>query len=276
MKRPKIKISILNKKLWDNFLRWASAASFVVTTVLAFVDLCQCVKIIIGGCFLGTLLLMFFILFIMANKMKSVTIKINNSTVNIKFGNIFEEPELKVIAFNEYFDTEVDDVIISSRTLNGKYLLEIEKSIPELDELIANDIYLKEYITDEYLERKMGKKTKYKLGSIIKRKDYLLVALTHFDDNNRANLTLQEYSDCLLNMWTEIDRIYNGQTVSLPLLGSGLTRFKDCNVSDQEILDIMLWTYRISKVRFKYPSCLNIVLDEGKKDQINLYNLKGE
>ena len=70
--------------------------------------------------------------------------------------------------------------------------------------------------------------------------------------------------------------IYSGKTVSIPLLGNGVTRFKDCEVNEQELLEIILWTYRISKVKFPYPACLNIVLHEGLRDKINLYRLKGE
>lgn len=271
-----MKISFFNKKLWGNFLKLASALSVVVTTVLVFVDLCQCIKFIIGGCFLGTLVALFVILLIVANVMTKLTLKINNSTVNIKFGDIFKQPSFKVIAFNEYFDTKVDDVIISKNTLNGKYILQFEQPTDELDNLISNSEYLKERTASKNLKRKAGKTTKYKLGTIFKRKDYLLVALTHFDEYNRAHLTLQDYSDCLINMWNEIDILYNRETVSLPLLGSGVTRFKDCEVTDQELLEIILWTYRISKVKFTYPSCLNIILDEGKKGRINLYKLKGE
>ena len=271
----KIKIPIYNKKLWGNFLKTASGISVVVTTVLAFVDFDAKVKYIIGGVFLGVLLGIFVILLIMANKMEHLTLHINNSTVNIKFANIFEQPDLKVIAFNEYFDTQVDDIVIAKKTLNGKYLLEFAQK-EALDELIENNPHLKDRKAEPNLSREIGKKQRYKLGTICKNDDYLLVALTHFDDVNRAYLTLQQYSDCLINMWNEIDILYNGQTVSLPLLGSGITRFKDCEVNDQELLEIILWTYRISKVKFTYPSCLNIVLDERKKDEINLYKLKGE
>lgn len=276
MKRPKIKISILNKKLWGNFLWWASGLSAIVTTVLTIVDLCPKIKYIIGGCFLGTLVAIFVILLIVANVMTKLVLKINDSTVNIKFGDIFKQQGLKVIAFNEYFDTKVDDHIISKNTLNGQYILQFEQPTGKLDNSIANSDHLKKRIVGENPKRKNGKTTKYKLGTIFKWNDYLLVALTHFDKNNCAKLSLQEYSDCLINMWDEIGIFYNGETVSLPLLGSGITRFKDCEVTDQEHLEIILWTYRISKVKFKYPSCLNIVLDERKKDQINLYNLKGE
>ena len=279
MKRPKIKISAFNNRLWGNFLKWASGVSVVVTTVLAFLDLCSKIKLIIFLGFLGTLVVIFVILLIVANVMTKLTLKINNSTVNILFDDIFQQPEsdLKVIAFNEYFDTQVDDVLISKSSLNGQYLLQLKQPIEELDELIANSSRMKERIAGRNARRKEGKTVKYKLGSIYRHNDYLLVALTHFDDGNCARLTVQEYSDCLINMCNEIDSLYNGKTVTLPLLGSGITRFKDCvDISDQELLEIILWTYRISRVKFVYPSCLNIIISKEKKDKINLYKLKGE
>lgn len=279
MKKLKLKVPFYNNKLWGNFFKWASGISVVFTTVLAFLDLCPKVKLIIFGGFIGTLVATFVILLIVANVMTKLTLKINNSTVNIKFDDIFSQPDtdLKVIAFNEYFDTKVDDVIISRNTLNGKYLLQLEQPIEELDSSIENSTYMQDRIAGKNPKRKDGKKIRYKLGTIYKNKDYLLVALAPFNENNRAELTLREYSDCLINMWNEINNLYNGQTVTLPLLGSGMTRFKDCiDIPDQDLLEIIIWTYRISKVKFTYPSCLNIVLDTGKKDKINLYKLKGE
>lgn len=197
----------------------------------------------------------------MANFKNKAKIRINNSTVNIIFGDIFKQRELKVIAFNEYFDTLVDDKIISHASLNGQYLDKHISDIEQLDLDIEGDARLKERITDRNFERKSGKKVKYKLGSIHLHGDYILLAFSHFDENNRARLTLQEYTDCLMNMWNEIDMIYSGKTVSVPLLGNGVTRFKDCKVNEQELLDIILCTYRISKVKFTYPACLNIVLN---------------
>lgn len=42
--------------------------------------------------------------------------------VDVKVGDIFDQAALKIIAFNEYFDTPVDDVVISAKTLNGIYI----------------------------------------------------------------------------------------------------------------------------------------------------------
>ena len=79
-----------------------------------------------------------------------------------------------------------------------------------------------------------------------------------------------------MKMWSEIDALYGGKTVSIPLLGSGITRFRDCEMTNQELLEIILWTLKISKVKFTYPSTMNIVLSESCKGKIDLYSLKEE
>lgn len=88
----------------------------------------------------------------------SAKLRINNSTVNVFYGDIFKQEELKVIAFNEYFDTIVDDKIISHTSLNGQYL---DKHITDIDQLnsdIEADERLKEHIADTNEKRKIGKK----------------------------------------------------------------------------------------------------------------------
>ena len=49
--------------------------------------------------------------------------------IEIKVGNIFEEKDLKVIPCNEYFDTMVNDKIISKNSLNGKFIKNVIKNI---------------------------------------------------------------------------------------------------------------------------------------------------
>lgn len=47
----KFKVSLLDKKLWTNYAKFASVSSVIVSLVLAFVDFEQCIKYIIGGCY---------------------------------------------------------------------------------------------------------------------------------------------------------------------------------------------------------------------------------
>ena len=65
------------------------------------------------------------------NRSKFVTLKIRKTKIIIKEGNLFEESGKKIIAFNEYFDTQVDDVVIAKGSLNGIFInnyVEIFKS----------------------------------------------------------------------------------------------------------------------------------------------------
>lgn len=272
-----MKVKISDKKLWKNYLKWVSGTSVPVSLILAFVDFNQKTKWIIGIDYLVVLVALFVILWLMANEKTKVSLKINNSTVNVFYGDIFAQTGYKVIAFNEYFDTIVDDRLISENSINGQYIKKYVDNVSALDKLITGNRHIKESLYSVInSSKKHGKKTKYHLGVICKNGEYFLLAFSHFDDQYRANLTLQDYTACLMKMWSEIDALYGGKTVSIPLLGSGITRFKDCEISDQELLEIIIWTLKISKVKFTYPSTMNIVLSESRKDKINLYKLKEE
>jgi hypothetical protein len=100
-----------------------------------------------------------------------------------------------------------------------------------------------------------------------------LTAFSHFDDDNRAYLTMQDYINFLLEFWNEVDIRYAGRTVVIPLLGSGITRFKGCSISEQELLELLLWSFKTSRIKFRYPSKLKIVLDIGQRDKISLSQL---
>ena len=62
----------------------------------------------------------------------------------------------------------------------------------------------------------------------------------------------------------------------MPIFGPGITRFKDGfeNIDDNELLNIMIWTFKISKIKFKYPAKLSIIIDEEKINKINIFKLK--
>ena len=270
-----IKVKFFSKRLVKKYLELLSIISLIFSFVFIVIDIPDDFKIPVGLLFLVFLLSLYFITWIRSNLLCEAKLNIDNSTVVVKTGDIFKEDELKVIAFNEYFDTQVDNKIISEKTLNGIYLNEQVENVNELDDFISNDIHLKDRIlkTNDY--RSCGKKIKYKLGTIFQHNDYLLTAFTKFDNDNRAYLNMNDYINFLLNFWNEIDIIYNGRSVSIPLLGSGITRLKESNtISEQELLELLIWSFKISRIKFTYPSKVSIIIHESKKDKINFYKLK--
>nr|WP_306804517.1 macro domain-containing protein [Providencia sp. PROV019] len=210
-----------------------------------------------------------------ANHLTEINLSIDGSKVSVLVGDLFEQSGSKVIAFNEYFDTQVDDIIITKNSLNGIYINKyFGRSVAELDQIIDNNHFLDGELIEKNVKR-LGKSKKYKLGTICKLDDYLLVAFSKFDSKNRAVLTMPEYLEFLINFWDSINRVYARKSVSVPIFGSGITRIKEHkNISDEELLKIMLWTFRISEMRFKHPAKLNIVIHHDKIDSINLQSIK--
>ena len=116
---------------------------------------------------------------------------------------------------------------------------------------------------------------RHQIGTICIYKDFLLTAFSKFDDDNKAVLTMPEYLEFLINFWDKVNNVYAQQSVSTPIFGSGITRIKGHkNISDEDLLKIMLWTFRISEMRFKYPAKLTVVIHKDKIDKINLLDIK--
>lgn len=242
--------------------------------------LCGIVMLII---FIAILLGLHIYLFCKANNLTSVILNVNNSILEIKTGDIFQEEGIKVIAFNEYFDTIADDKIISKNSLNGIFINKIitgiskKLSLKKLDNLIEKDLYLKANCQKEYnYNRSMGKKQKYRLGSIFEyNNEYFLTAMTKFDSDNRASLYQKEFIEFLLNFWDNIDKKYNGRTIVLPILGSGITRFTDHReITEQELLNLIIWSFKLSRIKLISSAKIKIIIHNSKIDKINLYKLK--
>ncbi|CDG92165.1 macro domain-containing protein [Xenorhabdus bovienii] len=271
-----MKVGFFDKIVWKEIINHASIISVVFTITLAFVDIPKNIKIFSGVVFLVIFLVLYIFLLYKANQAKLVEIKIDGSNVIVKFGDIFKEEGYKAIAFNEYFDTEINDRIISHSSLNGQYINNhLECSIDEINGYIKNYKFNISDFSGVNNDRKVGKKQKYKIGTICVHGEYLLTAFSKFNENNEARLTMPEYLGFLICFWDQVNRVYAQKSVSVPVFGSGITRIKEHkNISDEELLKIMLWTYRISEMRFKYPAKLSIIIHESKRDLINLYELK--
>ncbi len=270
------KVKIYNKKVFNHFLYFFSIISTVLSLILLFTEIPKECKTIYGLICLGVLVLVYLGIWIWANKLTTIDITVEGSTVTIKVGDIFSEPGFKAIGFNEYFDTVVDERIIAQNSLNGIFIKQhFGDSVQPLDEHIENYSFNESEKLGENSSRKAGKKIRYRIGTICIYKDFLLAAFAKFDDDNKAVLTMPEYLEFLINFWDQVNNVYGQKSVSTPVFGTGITRIKGHKtISDEDLLKIMLWTFRISEMRFKYPAKLTIIIHEAKIDKINLLDIK--
>ena len=120
-----------------------------------------------------------------------------------------------------------------------------------------------------------GHQNKYDLGEMVENDEYLLTAFTKVDNQNKAYLFGKDYLYFWGSFWTNLDAIFAGRNVYIPLFGSGMTRFKDYSPSNQELLESILFTMRKIGFRIKnHESSINIVICEDNANDIDFYHLK--
>ncbi|WP_287881801.1 macro domain-containing protein [Aquitalea sp.] len=278
-----LKVAFFDRRLLATFYKYATAVSVFLSFVFPFIDIPKdCLPTPSYGlwfkvaAFATAFLLVYIVVWVWSNRLRNISIDIEGSEVNVVVGDIFQQPGLKAIAFNEYFDTLVDDRVISSMSVNGIFVNKVLKTpVADLDNYIESYQFQDDEIIGENLKRRVGKKRQHKIGTICVYEEFLLTAFSKFDDDNKAVLTMPEYLEFLINFWDRVNSIYGQRSVSTTIFGSGITRIKGHKlISDEDLLKIMLWTFRISEMRFKYPAKLTIVIHEKKINNINLFDIQ--
>ncbi len=180
--------------------------------------------------------------------------------IRIEYGDILKKKKCRrVINFDECFTTEVGGNVgdISPTSICGQYLTQN----PNID--------MQKLIRDSNLvplqrKSKYNQLTCYQPGSIVPCGDDLLMAFAPLDENGRGGFhSRKEYLECLSKLWEEIDKYFEPRDVCIPLLGAGRTHFESssgASYSSQELLDIIINSYKLSSCKIKSPYKLRIVV----------------
>ena len=257
-------------KTFSVFVAVISSIIGIFAIAISIDDQCKWIWLLV---WVVILLIAYLVILARANLRKEAHFKINGTRINVIIGDIFTFNDgLKVIPVNEYFDTQVDNVVIAESSLHGKYLLHYCKDISQFEKLVLSRLNP----IDINKERTVANhKNRYELGSIVENDGYLLTAFTKFNNKNEAYLFGKDYLYFWGSFWTNLDEIYAGRSVYIPLFGSGITRFKDYTPSNQELLENILLIMRKTGFRNKYcDKSINIVIYEGNAKDIDFYHLK--
>ena len=200
-------------------------------------------------------------LFTKSDKKKSLS---NNSfEYCIKEGDIFSAGGWKVIPFNEFFDTTVDDVIIAKSSLNGIFIERYAEMI-KLTQTIKNAQLIETNLKPKMVDNRL----QYPLGRIIVYEDYMLLALTHFNKKNEAELKERIFKQCIKNMIHEFSRTYADKPIFLPLLGSGITRFRDVTKRNCDLLNWMIYVFETCGININKPITIVLTKEVIENDEI--------
>jgi len=186
------------------------------------------------------------------------------------YADLFEANEIIVIPVNEYFDTIVDEKVISSKTVHGKFIQkffggneadlknQIRKGLSKFKPLEVNG------------ERKNGNKKRYSLGTVCEVKSgskiFYLLALTKFNSNHRAEVKNSEYQRVLCDLFSYVEQHSQGRKVSVPLIGAG---HSGVNLNKQKLLEFMLFSIAL-KDELTLINGIDVILHESVKKEISL------
>lgn len=209
---------------------------------------------------------LFFVLF--ENVIWYRKINFNGYKVEIRYGDLLKTHRgYPVINFDECYSTKVgeDTGDIKPSSICGQYLLEYP--ISDINTLLnaAN-------IKPERKKSEYNKNACYKPGTILKRNNHLLMAFAKLDSKGNAQFfTREDYMNCLDYFWEQLYSIHGDSNVCIPILGTGRTKIGDSQLSRQEVLDLLLFSYLISS--YKLQKNYKLVIYCRRKDDIKLFKI---
>ena len=187
---------------------------------------------------------------------KRIIIQSDKYRIVVEYGDILAITDgKKVINFDECFTTDVGDkpFEIKKESICGQFL---ERN-PELDikKLLESNNVMS--------NSRIQKKKCYEPGTIVPYNDFLLMAFAKIDKDGLGMFSSRdEYLACLSKLWRELDKYYGQQDVFIPVLGAGLTRIgtkSGDSPSKQELVNIIVGSYKLSSSKIKKPYSLHIV-----------------
>lgn len=200
----------------------------------------------------------FLLRFIYIKKRNKISIKGKNCRIVVEYGDIFKEDGWKVINFDECFTTTVGNGKgdIKASSLCGKYL----GRYPIKDiQLLIDNAGLKPSRKKSLYQNKV----RYESGLVIPRDDYFLMSFAKLDSDGLGFFnSREEYYQCLSILWKELDARYENKDVCISIIGSGLTRIGDETPTRQELVDMIIYSYKLSPRKIK--STLKIICLKGK------------
>lgn len=263
------------RDFFEKCVMWSGSALTILFTIVPesffeqykiFKSFSNVINIIINRllcCFVITLIIIILVLLRYCLR-KKVFIKGKNYSIEIKYGNLLKEKDCKkVIAFDECFTTKIgsNPEDVNEDSICGQYLKKYP--IQGIQGLI-NNANLK---PNKKKSRYQGKVC-YESGKLIHNGEFLLLAFAKLNEKGLGELSRKEYIDALSILWEEIDKYYGQKDVCIPILGSGVTRIDGTHINQQELLDIIINSYKLSLNKIKTPCKLKIVCR--KKDDFSL------
>lgn len=203
--------------------------------------------------------------FIKSLRLSRVSFDIDNTRVNIFFGDLLKQKGVIAIPINNFADTEIGERVAKT-SIHGQFIEKVASGTKNCENLFATN--LKNKGKELKTIRIGGLEIGYTINLEIKNDTYLLTVLSKTDkDTNVASANITDLITAFWGLWDSARRHANGRAVNVPLFGDGLSRI---GLKPQQLLHILLITLVKEIHKSKITSTVNIVLYEGNFERISL------
>ena len=196
----------------------------------------------------------------------------SDTKVTVKFGDLFQEPGWKAIGVNDFFDSNVDEDLVSSRSLHGYALTTFWRdNRGDWQRQIRESLCGKQASRES---RSKGNRLRYPIGTTARactdKHKFLFVALGQTDSaNNVASANAESLIRAVRGMVAEARAACSMEPLAIPLMGSGLTR---TGIKNSVLVDLIITAVLEESRNGRVTGEIKIVLPEDKMHDINLKN----
>tara|TARA_R110002072_G_scaffold248908_1_gene407812 strand:- start:1471 stop:2286 length:816 start_codon:yes stop_codon:yes gene_type:complete len=195
-----------------------------------------------------------------------------DTKIFIKFDDLFSQDGWKAIGANDFFDSIVDDDLVSSKSLHGHVINTYWSNKREEWQNQIDTSLAKAPKTE--VERNKGNLKRYPIGTTAiattDNQKMLFVALGETDTGNNVTKATAESLICALRgLLQKAREVCANDPLYIPLMGSGLGRV---GIKNAILVDLILVAIVEETKQSKITNAITIILPIEKKPEINLGN----
>ena len=201
-------------------------------------------------------------------------IPMTDSSIEIKFGDVFAGKGVVVIPVNEYFDGELGDPV-SKKSLHGQFIKSVLGGDSKQFVALTNAA-LAACSPQACVQRPSGQCNRYGIGTVarldVDQQRYLLAALSHTDlVSLKASATVDDLWTCLTGVWKGVRQHAGGSPVKVPLIGSGLS---GTGLPPKILTEIIVTSFVCATKVQKVADSVTLVLPCRLTGKLDLKNIK--
>jgi len=201
-----------------------------------------------------------------------VEVKINgfDTKISIIFGDLFEKNGWKAVGVNDFFDSIVDDNLVSSNSLHGHVINTYWPNDrvgwqDQVDQSLASE-------QSKTVDRKKGNARRFPIGTAATATNgdqkFIFVALGKTDTSNNVTTASAESLICSVRgLLCKARAVCAGDALYIPLMGSGLGRV---GIKNAILVDLILAAIIEETKASKITDSITIVLPKEKLAEISL------